>query len=138
MTIDLKGPLGSYSSYDEFQVDRTLIWIKISPHGERESWLTQGKFLFDEIWAAVPEALRIAEQVSRNLCSDFWDRCDSKQASGQPLAVWGIWINPETGNASYDININHHFQSDHDDLPDLPEESIGVIRNREGRLKIEA
>ena len=133
----LSGPLGSYPDREEFQVDRTIINVMLPAHGDRRAWLARADELFEDVWRAVPLVILAAQQNSRVTLQEFWKAHDEAGTSSEQLAVWGIWIDPETGAADYHVGCNHVFM-DHAPaaLPGLPDDyTISVHRNPTGHLE---
>jgi len=59
---------------------------------------------------------------------------DEAGTPGQKLAVLGIWIDPMTGSADYDVGFNYEFNGP-SELPELPDShTIMVSRDHCGRL----
>ena len=136
--LDIYSPLGSYSGRDEFQVETTLIWIRIPNTDQRNFWLVKGEAVFQEAWGKISQALEFAQQFSRDVASDYWIRYDLRNLAGEPLGVWGILIDPETCSASYHVNINHDFENDGSDLLALSEEGIWIKQNSAGHWEIDS
>jgi hypothetical protein len=130
----LSNALGSYSDREEYQVDRVIVWVQLPPHGCRGDWLQRADQFFESIWAAIPEVLSAAEQRSREMVPGFWKAHDEAGTPGQKLAVLGIWIDPMTGSADYDVGFNYEFNGP-SELPELPDRhTIMVSRDPCGRL----
>jgi hypothetical protein len=64
----------------------------------------------------------------------FWEAHDKAKTSAHPLSVWGIWINPETEDAEYEvISITTSTAQLIQKLPEFPDEvSFMVQRNASG------
>lgn len=134
MRRHLFNALGSYSDREEYQVDRVIVWVQLPPHGCRSDWLQRADQFFETIWAAIPEVLSAAEQRSREMVPEFWKAHDEAVTPAQKLVVLGIWINPMTGSADYDVGCNYEFIVP-SGLPELPDShSIMVSRDPCGSL----
>jgi hypothetical protein len=134
MRRHLSNALGSYSDREEFQVDRVIVWVQLPTHGCRADWLQRADQFFESIWAAIPEVLSVAEQKSREMVAEFWKAHDEAEMPGQKLAVRGIWIDPMTGSADYDVGCNYEFNGP-GGLPELPEShTITVSRDPCGNV----
>ena len=92
--------------------------------------------IFEEIWQAVPAVLLVAEQESRALIPEFWRARDEAATAGTRLSVCGVWIDPVSGSADYEVSGNPfdtHDNSLH--LPVLPENHrVLVSRSADGAL----
>jgi hypothetical protein len=105
----------------------------IPPNGSRVAWVEQANPLFEKAWQATPAVLALAQQVSRTRLPEFWKQYDEAGTADEPLTVSGIWLDPASGSADYEVNRNHDF--DCDGLPELPDEhSIMISRDADGRL----
>jgi hypothetical protein len=80
--------------------------------------------------------LLAAEKESRSLIPEFWKAHDEAGTAGKRLSVWGIWIDPLTGSADYEVGGNLIDAHDHSlDLPELPESHrVIVSRPPDGSL----
>jgi hypothetical protein len=95
--------LGSYLDGEEFQIERVIVWVCIPPHGSRVGWLDRADRLFDEIWRAIPDVLFVARAASRAQIGDPRKTLDEASVAGDQSAVRGIWIDPVSGSADYDV-----------------------------------
>ena len=131
------GALGSYEDREEYQVERTIVWVMIPEGSSRSACLDQGDMLFSPVWSGIPDVLTLARQSSRQASPEFWCVHDLTQPAEDVLAVWGIWLDPDTGGASYQVGINYEFSFKHPELPEFPEEEqIMVERSADGRLTL--
>lgn len=132
----LTNALGSYPDREEFQVGRVIVWVRIPSHAGRSMWLERADQLFEEVWQAVPEVLSAAERESRALIPEFWKAHDEAGTAGEHLAVRGIWIDPATGVADYEVGCNHDSENP-SGLSELPDGySILVSRSAGGDLLV--
>jgi hypothetical protein len=106
--------------------------------------------ILPDIWAAIPDAIAVAEGYSRNQIPDFWSTHDKSKREGPRLDVWGIAVTPDLGEARFDISRNYRFDYSSptffkDDywndepvlLPELPTPyHVYVIRNGAGQLSV--
>ena len=128
--LELSGPLGSYEDKEEFQVDRTLVWVEISSRSERQASIDKANELLPAIWDSNGLIISVAEQALRKINPAFWSSHDSAGTTKELLSIWGITINPDTGLANYHVGCNFDFEADeHLKLPHLNEE-ISVYINR--------
>jgi len=135
--LSRSGALGSYDDREEYQVDRTIIWVMLPEGGSRAAWLEQGDTLFGPIWSAIPEVLALARQTSREAVPEFWQVHDLTQTAEDVLAVWGIWLDPDTGSASYQVGNNFELSFKQPELPEFPEDAdIMVERSADGSLTL--
>jgi hypothetical protein len=126
--------LGSYPNREEFQIGQVIVWVMIPAHGRRDAWLERGDRLLDEVWEAIPAVLSAAQRESRTLIPEFWEAHDKAGTAGEQLTMLGIWIDPTTGSADYEVGCNHGFESTIG-LPELPDgHSIAVSRDSGGGL----
>lgn len=72
MATYLSHSLGSYSDCEEFQVGKTLVWVKIPSHDDRAACLLRADILFEQVWQGVQEALSFATDESRGMVPEFW------------------------------------------------------------------
>jgi hypothetical protein len=130
--------LGSYPDREEFQVERVIVWVKIPSRGSRAAWLERADQIFEDVWQAIPAAVAAAQQESRARIPEFWRAHEEAGTVGEPMSVLGIWIDPTTGSADYEVGRNHdrvHEGPTH--LPDLPDGySIVVSRAPNGGLLV--
>jgi hypothetical protein len=125
--------LGSYPDREEFQVERVIVWVKTPSHGSRATWLERANLILGEVWQAIPAAVSAAQQASRTLIPEFWEAHDQAGTAAEQLAVRGIWIDPASGSADYEVARNPDF--DREGLPEFPDDlSIIVSRDPSGAL----
>jgi len=131
------GALGSYEDREEYQVERTIVWIMIPEGLSRSACLSEGDRLFGPVWNRIPDVLMLARQASRQANPEFWRVHDLTQTAEAVLAVWGIWLDPDTGGASYQVGNSYEFSSEHPERPEVPEEEqVMVERSADGRLTL--
>jgi hypothetical protein len=110
-------PLGLYEDSDgffrsEYQIGRRLVWVRC-PHQEMcNACLSQTDALLPEIWAAIPDAIVLAEDHSRTVYPAFWLPHDESTIGENRMDVWGITITPMTGLSSFHVSENHDFPWD--------------------------
>lgn len=129
--------LGSYPDREEFQVERVIVWVEVSSHGSRAAWLEQADRMFEGVWRAIPAVVAAAQQASRSAIPEFWKAFDETGAAGAVLAVRGIWIDPVSGSADYEVAPNPDFPlGASGTVPEMPEgHSIVVSRQSDGNLR---
>jgi len=148
-------PLGVFSDVrghfrSEYQIGRRLVWVRCHHRLNCLECVGKTDEILPNIWAAIPDAIAIAEGYSRNQIPNFWSAHDKSKREGPRLDVWGIAVTPELGEASFDISRNHSFDYSSptffkDDywndepvlLPELPDSyHVYVIRNGAGQLSV--
>jgi len=146
-------PLGVFSDVSghfrsEYQIGSRLVWVRCRHRLDCLECVDEADEILPDIWAAMPDAIAIAEGYSRKQIPDFWNTHDKAKREGPRLDVWGIVINPDLGEASFDISRNYGFDYSSptffkDDywndepvlLPELPDPyHVYVIRNGSGQL----
>lgn len=127
--LNSSNQLGSSGGWDEFQIERTIVWMK-------KSNLKQTDTPFEDVWAAAPKVLLLAQLRSRVLNPDFWKAHDDADTSDMQLIVRGIWFDPVTGSATYEVGRNFGFVCENPiQLPELPDNhSIILTRDRGGNI----
>lgn len=95
---------------------------------------------FPSIWSAVPAVISEAERASRVELPEFWKVHEAAGTSSRVLSVWGIWIEPVSGIATYEVSTNQDFDPPRQmGLSSFPEESYVMIeRNKEGFIRAKA
>ncbi|CAJ0792082.1 hypothetical protein [Ralstonia holmesii] len=150
-----ESPLGTYADRNgnfrsEYQIGTRLVWVVCRHHTGCQQCADKAEALLHDIWAAMPDAVAMAEDYSRTVIPEFWRQHDMSQREGARLAVWGITIVPSTGEATFDISMNFDFDFDSptfskDDvrketpilLPDLPDPHyVFVARSSSGLLTV--
>lgn len=126
--------LGTYGNRDEYQVGTTLIWVEFETIAQRDTATEFAHQQFSAVWAAIPAAIAEARRISRSQAPEFWRPHEEAGTSEEILAVWGIWINPTTRNATYHVSTNYDFESpDEKQLPSFPDDfSVFVERSYDG------
>jgi hypothetical protein len=134
----LSNPIGSYSDRKEFQVGRVIVWVEIPSHGSRAAWLKQANLIFESVWRDVPAAVSAAHQVSRSPILESWNAHDEAGTASDQLSVWGIWIDPTSGSADYEVGLNHDFScGGSTNLPEPPDDySVIVSRDPHGGMSV--
>ena len=136
MYTSLSDPLGSFPHYDEFQIERTLIWVRIPEGGTRDMSLICANQVFPRVWNAIPLVLKVAEVKSRTLIPAYWEAMDRLETHDESLAIWSISIDGGTGIAAYDVFRNHDCLG-RNEIPDIPEDHfVEVIRDQSGNLVV--
>lgn len=149
------GPLGLLSDRDgyfrsEYQVERSLIWVRCSHCLGCKACVAKADAILEEVWAAMPSAVAMAEDYSRTQIPDFWSKHDMSKREGPRLDVWGITITDELSEVVFDISRNHCFDYasptfSKDDcwddepmlLPDLPDmHHVYIVRGKTGQLSL--
>ena len=64
---------------------------------------------FPSIWAVVPAVISEAERASRVELPEFWKAHAAAGTSSRVLPVWGIWIEPVSEIATYEVSTNQDF-----------------------------
>ena len=119
--------LGSYHDREEFQVGRVVVWVLIPTGDCREEWLEQGDRLFELVSHELAAVMSAAERESRILHPEFWRARDDSESPSEALAIFGIWLYPDTGAADFDI-----------EMPEMPDNlPIIVTRERSGSVLIQ-
>ena len=148
-------PLGTYADRNgnfrsEYQIGTRLVWVVCRHHIACQQCVDKANALLPDIWAAMSDAVAMAEDHSRTVIPEFWRKHDMSQREGARMAVWGITIVPSTGDATFDISMNYDFDFDSptfskDDawketpilLPELPDPHyVFVARNNSGQLTV--
>lgn len=148
-------PIGTYSDWDsffrsEYQVGKRLIWVRCQHCLDCLECVERADDLMPDIYAAMPNAVALAESYSREAIPDFWAVHDTSKREGSRLDVWGITITPVIGVVRFDISENQSFDYasptfSKDDywndepirLPELPDRHhVYVVRDRDGSLAV--
>lgn len=126
--------LGAYGDRDEYQVGTTLVWVEFESLVQRHAATEFAHQQFPAIWAAIPAAISEARRISRSQVPEFWRPHEEAGTSEELLAVWGIWINAATRNATYHVSTNYDFESPNEEqLPSFPDDvSVFVERSYDG------
>lgn len=135
-----ESPLGSYSNYLEYQIGRTLVWVLFDGPAQRVIALESACQQFPSIWAAVPAVISEAERASRIEPPEFWKVHEAGGTSSKDLSVRGIWIEPASGIATYEVSTNQDFDPPRQvRFSSFPDESYVMIeRNKEGFISTKA
>ena len=148
--------LGRYPPHNgfvklEFQIERTLVWIRLRPKESESKAIVQGNEILPTVWSEIPRAVTFAEARSREIIPEFWVAQDSTTAVGPRLAVWSVMLTPETGDVCYDVSCNHDFFGSNSktyavldvdeekpiDLPEFPTwHHVHVVRSLDGAWSI--
>ncbi|WP_157378879.1 hypothetical protein [Burkholderia ubonensis] len=134
----------------EYQVGTRLVWVRCRHRLDCAECVSKADEILPEIWAAIPDAIAIAEVYSRTKIPDFWSTHDRSIRKGARLDVWGLTVTPDVGDVWFDISRNWSFDYSsstffNDDywneepvlLPELPDPyHVYVIRDRSGRLSV--
>jgi hypothetical protein len=105
----LFGALGSFPDQEEFQVDRTIVNVVISPDNNRQYWINQANKIFDSIWNSIPEVLAVVEKQSRIESPYLWLSPEVQSVLSGRVCVFGIWLDPKTGIAEYHVEENEDY-----------------------------
>lgn len=132
--------LGEYSDRLEYQIGGTLVWVLFGGPEQQVAALEAACQQFPSIWTAIPAVISEAERASRVELPEFWQMHEAADTSSEVLSVWGIWIEPVSGTATYEVSTNHAFDPPPQvELSSFPEESSVMIeRNKEGVISTEA
>lgn len=135
-----ESPLGSYSNYLEYQIGRTLVWVLFDGPAQRVIALESACQQFPSIWAAVPAVISEAALASRIEPPEFWKVHEAGGTSSKVLSVRGIWIEPASGIATYEVSTNQDFDPPRQvRFSSFPDESYVMIeRNKEGFISTKA
>lgn len=122
--------MGAYDNRDEYQIGTTLIWVEFESLAQRDDATEFAHQQLPAIWAAIPAAIDAARRISRSQSPEFWQPHEEAGTSEELLAVWDIWINSTTRNATYYVSTNHDFESPNEEqLPYFPDD-LGVLVER--------
>ncbi|MBL8820341.1 MAG: hypothetical protein JNL58_30235 [Planctomyces sp.] len=131
-------PLASHPDSEEYQVERTIVWIMIPNQGSRSNWVTEGRAMFHAVWRDTNEVIRMAQLQSRIEHPEFWDQPWLGLMDEPILAVQGIWIYPVEGTALYEV-----YDASGGYIPNglsghtLPDDyMVDIARGRDGKLAI--
>lgn len=132
--------LGEYSDRLEYQIGRTLVWVLFGGPEQQVAALESACQQFPSIWTAIPAAISEAERASRVELPEFWQMHEAAGTSSGVLSVWGIWIEPVSGIATYEVSTDHAFEPPSQvELSPLPAENFVMIeRNKEGVISTKA
>lgn len=132
--------LGSYPDRDEYQIGRTLVWVQFGTREQQETATDLACLQFPSIWSSIPEVIAEAREASRKELPEFWQVHEEAETANEVLSVWGIWIEPVSGVATYEVSTNHEFLCERGaNLPVFPEEShVMVMRSKEGVVSVRA
>ena len=98
--------LGAYDDRDEYQIDRMLVWVIFGTPCRRQLATELACALFPAVWDAIPQTVKLAQIHSREKHPEFWRSRDATGTADDALHVWGIWLDPFEGKATYDISEN--------------------------------
>ncbi|MCA8244151.1 hypothetical protein [Burkholderia sp. AU32262] len=148
-------PLGVFSDgggyfRSEYQIGKRLVWVRCRHRLDCLECVGKADEILADIWAAMPDAIALAEDYSRTEIPDFWSMHDMSKREGARLDVWGITTTPDLGEARFDISRNYNFdylsptffKDDYWNeepvlLPELPDRyHVYLIRNRSGQLSV--
>lgn len=131
--------LGSYADRDEYQIGRMLVWVEFGSPSRKQAATELACEQFSSVWAAIPSAVARALQHSQGQLPEFWEAHEAAGSSEEVLCVWGIWMQPFSGTATYHVSTNHEFfWGRGKDLPEFPEEgAVMICRSPEGDLQVE-
>ncbi|WP_068136359.1 hypothetical protein [Roseimaritima ulvae] len=101
--MSLHSPIGSHPTYEEYQVDSTIVSIRIPTDGARYEWITKGNAMFDDAWRLRRDVIAAAEKHSRAAHTKFWSRIDDRPSQTQVFDIRGIWIDPKSKRVTYDV-----------------------------------
>lgn len=101
--------LGSYDDRDEYQIDRTLVWVCFSSPLTRDADTAEAFRQLPSILQAIPEVIEKAVALLREQSPDFWRPHDLAGTCLDLVSVWGIWVYPPCCRASYQVSENHCF-----------------------------
>ena len=93
----------------EFQIGRRLVWVHSRESAPDSEIVARADLMLPAIWAALPDAIKIAEDHCRILLPEFWDVFDSTIRGGHPMDIWGIRLMLDDGMSLYDVSINWDF-----------------------------
>jgi hypothetical protein len=105
----LSGALGSFPDREEFQVDRTIVNVVISPENNRHYWINLANKIFDSTWNSIPEVLAIVEQQSRIESPYLWQAPEDQSTLFGRVYVLDIWLYPQAGIAEYHVSENEDY-----------------------------
>ena len=101
--------LGYFDDRDEYQIDKTIVWIHVPDRGIRSDWIEQGKAAFWEAWKHCGEILMIAESYSRKANPEFWTAYPPDSGKKSPLQIRGLSVRPDSKLLMWDIWDNYEL-----------------------------
>ncbi|MEZ5942386.1 MAG: hypothetical protein R3C18_13415 [Planctomycetaceae bacterium] len=130
--------IASHANSEEYQVDRTIVWIMIPDHGMRTDWIAEGQAIFDAVWRDKRAVVRLSQSQFDLQHPEFQGQSTSGLTTEPLLAVRGIWIRPIDGSALYEVyDVSPLEMSNIPGEDPLPNEfTVDIARDRHGALTI--
>ena len=133
----LSAHLASYPDREEFQIDRVIVWVRVSAEIGSAASVSRAESVLGQVWEAIPQVLVAAQDASRQHLPQMWQAYDAAGVADQQLAVYGIWIDPLAASADYDVAWNYD-KVNPEGLPKLPDDHrIAVTRDAAGTLTVD-
>ncbi|HZZ81025.1 MAG TPA: hypothetical protein VFE62_21165 [Gemmataceae bacterium] len=132
----LTGPIGSYPDREEFQVDRVIVWVKIPTANDYVDWLDRADDQFPTIWQARFKVMLVAESALRSMFPKVWESHDTTKSTQDLVMLRGIWIDPRTGTADYDVWCPDALEN-WDEQGEEPSDFVIVTRDPKGALTVQ-
>lgn len=98
--MTLHTPIGSYLTHEEFQVESTIVSIRVPDNGARQTWIAQGKTLYGDAASWTASVIAIATACARTVHDGNSSLTDSDFCG---LKLRGVWIDPEDRSILFDV-----------------------------------
>lgn len=98
--MTLHTPIGSHPTHEEFQVDRTIVSIRVPDNGARQTWIAQGKAIYGDASSWTASVIALATAYARTVHHLNSSVTDSDYCG---LKLRGVWIDPEDRTILFDV-----------------------------------